>query len=199
MQITGGWSVNFIVIFFARRSPKNWQIEESAGIFKRFARNPLARGLGRVINSQRRKAGIRQGSRARPSSIWPIVPWILPRTRVRGTPRARLVVDDRNATAITAIIAILSEFQHVNGYCDWSGRFDPDFPEPTTKANCSLAIITRICGFKADPSNLRALLCVIDNGMSAGNVRWMRRGIRNWELSSSGFYLFRIEELSMIV
>lgn len=39
-------------------------MEESAGIFKRFARNPLARGLGRVINSQRQKAGIRQGSGA---------------------------------------------------------------------------------------------------------------------------------------
>lgn len=31
----------------------------------------------------------------------------------------QLIVVDRNATAITAIIAIISEFQHVNGYYDW--------------------------------------------------------------------------------
>lgn len=55
-------------------------------------------------------------------------PWILGRIGATGVvERAQLIVVDHNTTAITAIIVIISEFQHVNGYCDWSGRFDPRF------------------------------------------------------------------------
>lgn len=75
----------------------------------------------------------RCGSSCIPSTYLP-EPWILGRIRATGSSREQLIVVNRNTTAITAIIAIISEFQHVNGYCDWSGRFDPDFARVSLKA-----------------------------------------------------------------